>query len=440
VRVRGTVLYLSLFAALVCGCQNGADQGPGAGRVEGSKELEPPIGEQAATSEETSAGAPAATPEEPASPVGAPAEDNAPSRDKPAPPGEDASAAPSAAVSPRDAACYWPRFHGPRGDNISDATGLLKEWPEDGPPLAWTATGIGFGYSGVTIAEGLIYTSGNIEGENVITALDLGGEVEWQAANGPGFVDDSKYPGTRSTPTIDGALVFDESPVGRVGCFRAKTGEEVWSRNILDEFGAKNITWALAESLLVDGDRLIACPGGPDTAVVALDKRTGQMVWQSPSAEGDMAGYSTPTLAEYGGLRMIFVMTGRAIIGVNAADGDLLFRFPHETRYDINVEKPIFRDGMLYFTSGYGSGSVMLKLTVDGGKVSVEEAWRNKDLDNHHGGVLLLGGYLYGTGMRGKWVCLDWDTGETLLEARGIGKGSLTCAEGLLYALRSISS
>jgi len=358
--------------------------------------------------------------------------DQGPSSPPPVPTSPPPGPSTSPPLSPAEGG-FWPRFHGPRGDNVSDDTGLLTEWPEGGPPLVWTASGIGEGYSGVSIAEGLIYTSGNIEEKSVVTALTLDGQTEWQADNGPAWT--GSYPGTRSTPTIDGERVYDESPLGQVTCCKAKTGEKLWSRNILEEFGSKNIQWALAESVLIDGPRLICTPGGPNTAVVALDKMTGETVWQSPTAEGDLAGYCSPTLVEYQGLRMIFVMTARGVIGVNADSGDLLFRFPHETKYDINVQKPIFRDGMLFFTSGYGSGSVMLKLTVDGGSVSVEEAWRNKDLDNHHGGVLLLDGYLYGSDMRTKWLCLDWKTGETMYAERGVGKGSLTAAEGMLYVL-----
>jgi len=338
-------------------------------------------------------------------------------------------------VSSDGADCFWPRFHGPRGDNVSDDTGLLTEWPEGGPPLAWKVQGIGFGYSGVTIADGTLYTSGNIDGASTITAMSLDGEFRWQVNNGRAFDDDGSYPGTRSTPTIDGEFIYDQSPLGQVGCFRAKDGERVWTRNVLDDFDGEQTRWAVAESLLIDGDRVIASPGGRKTAVVALDKRTGETVWQSESAEGDAAGYCSPTLAEHGGLRMIFVMTGAAVIGVDADDGSLLFRFPHETRYGVNVQKPIFRDGLLFVSSGYGAGSVMIELNVSGKDVQVEEVWRNRRLDNHHGGVLLLGDYLYGTAAGGKWMCLDWNTGETELETRGLGKGSLTAADGLIYLL-----
>jgi outer membrane protein assembly factor BamB len=342
-----------------------------------------------------------------------------------------AVADPSAA--PADKTCSWPRFHGPHGDNISTETGLLRKWPEQGPKLAFVAKGIGEGFAGVTIADGLIYTCGNIDEKTVITALDLGGNIQWQVDNGGAWT--GEHPGTRGTPTIDGHRLYHESPLGEVVCLKAKTGERIWNLNILEQFGSENISWALAESLLVDGDRVICSPGGPNTAVVALDKMTGKTIWKSPSADGDLAGYATPTLAEYQGLRMIFTLTSKAVMGVNADTGDLLFRFPHKTDYDVNVLEPIFHDAALYVSTGYGSGSVMLKVHVDGQKATVEELWRSRALDNHHGGVILLDGYLYGSAHGGRWVCLDWQTGKTMYQARGVGKGSLTCAEGMLYTL-----
>jgi outer membrane protein assembly factor BamB len=142
-----------------------------------------------------------------------------------------------------------------------------------------------------------------------------------------------------------------------------------------------------------------------------------------------------PSLAEYGGLRMVLTMTAKALIGVNADTGDLLFRYPHKTAYDVNALMPIFHNGQIFISSGYGSGSELLKVQVDGDQAAVEKVWSSKDLDNHHGGVLLLDGYLYGSSFRGKWVCLDWKTGETMYSESGVGKGSLTYAEGMLYTL-----
>jgi len=329
----------------------------------------------------------------------------------------------------------WPRFHGADGTNRSPDTGLLQEWPSEGPELLWTAKGIGEGFSGVTLAGGLIYTVGNLDGNTVVTALDLDGAIRWQTPNGPAWT--KEHPGTRSTPTIDGDRLYDESPLGEVICLKAKTGEKVWSVNILKEFQAKNIGWALAESVLIDGQHVICCPGGERACVVALDKQTGQTVWEAKGT-GDLAGYASPVLAEYQGLRMILTMTSAALIGVNADDGNFLFRFPHKTAYDVNATMPIFHDGRVFISSGYRSGSVLLKLTVEGKKAGVEQVWESGELDNHHGGVILLDGYLYGAAHNangGKWICLDWNTGEMKYAERGVGKGSATYADGMLYTM-----
>ena len=205
--------------------------------------------------------------------------------------------------------------------------------------------------------------------------------------------------------------------------------------NVLECFCAGNITWALAESIVVDGNHVISTPGGPQTAVVALDKMTGETVWQSPSAEGDAAGYATPTLVEYEGKRLLITFTGKAVVCVDADSGKLYWRFPHETKYDVNALKPIFHEGQVFVSSGYGAGSRMLKVKVAGDQGEAEEVWTNADLDNHHGGVLLRDGYLYGAKFGRDWACLDWASGRTMYSAEGVGKGSLTCADGLLYTL-----
>ncbi len=327
----------------------------------------------------------------------------------------------------------WPRFHGPKGDNISAEKGLLKEWPKDGPGLLWTAKGIGAGFAGVTLAHGLIYTAGNLDGKTTITALDLDGKIQWQVPNGPAWTGDPA--GSRGTPTIDGDRLYHESPLGEVVCLNAKTGDMVWGLNILKDFEGENITWALAESLLVHGDRVIVCPGGNKASVAALDKNTGKTVWTAKST-GGKAGYATPAQAEHEGLRMILAMNQNALVGVNADGGGLLFRHEHRTQYDVNATTPILRDGQIFITSGYGSGSEMLKLTVDGKKASVERVWESQELDNHHGGVVFLDGCIYGAAHNkhgGGWICLDWKTGKMMYAEKGVGKGSLTCADGMLY-------
>jgi outer membrane protein assembly factor BamB len=196
---------------------------------------------------------------------------------------------------------FWPQFHGPNRDNISTEKGLLKKWPEEGPALLWTAKGLGHGYSTVSIASGMIYTAGSIEKETIITALNMDGKELWQVKNGKGWTGDR--PGTRGTPTIDGDQLYHESPLGDVVCLQAKTGKKIWELNILDKFKSKNINWALSESLLVDGDNLICCPGGPQTCMVALNKNTGAVVWKAASTN-EPAGYGSPIVVEYQGLRM----------------------------------------------------------------------------------------------------------------------------------------
>ncbi len=332
-------------------------------------------------------------------------------------------------------AADWPQFHGPRRDNKSDETGLLSSWPEDGPPLVWTARGLGHGFASVAMADGRLYTAGNLHDQTVITALDLEGNVLWQRENGPAWV--KSVPGARGTPTLDGDRLYHESPLGDVVCLQARTGRPVWSRNILEAFGSENITWALAESLLVDGPRLICNPGGPKTAIVALDKHSGRTVWQSASAGGDLAGYGSPILFQQAGRRIIAKLTSKALVGVDADSGKLLWRFPHETPFDENIFTPIYHDGRL-FISTRTTGSVMLRLDVQGDGATVTPVWRSQNLDNQHGGVVLVDGYLYGSchvRNHAQWVCLDWTTGKQRWANRLEGKGSLTYAEGMLYTM-----
>ncbi|MCS7237365.1 MAG: PQQ-like beta-propeller repeat protein [Thermoguttaceae bacterium] len=327
---------------------------------------------------------------------------------------------------------FWPRFHGPNFDNISPDKGLLKQWPEGGPPLRWKRTGIGEGFSSVTLADGRIFTAGNIGGKTVVTALDLEGRVLWQAENGPAWT--GSYPGTRGTPTIDGSRVYHESPLGQLSCYDAATGKVLWSVNILERFRSRNITWALAESVLIDGDRVICCPGGPEVSVVALNKLSGKTVWAAPST-GDLAGYASPSLGTFARRRIIFTMNARAIIGVDADRGELLFRHEHITDYDVNALMPIYRDGFVFVSTGYGTGAKLLRLVPAGRKIDVELIWAERRFDNHHGGVILLDGYLYGSNHQGRWMCLNFATGEIVYQHPGVGKGSLTYADGMFYVL-----
>jgi len=328
----------------------------------------------------------------------------------------------------------WPQFHGPNRNNISDETRLLKAWPEGGPKLLWTAQGLGHGFSSLAVAGGKIYTAGNIKEDTILTALGLDGKKLWQVKNGPAWTRD--YPGTRATPTLDGDRLYHQSPLGNIVCLQAQTGAPLWQLNVLEKFGSEPPRWGLAESLLIDGDHLICCPGGPQTCMVALDERTGAVIWEAPST-GEAAGYASAILAECDGMRIVIALTAKALIGVNADTGALLWHAEHESYADENILMPIYHEGHV-FVSTLKTGSVKWKINVRGGKASLEEQWRTDELDNHHGGVLLLDGYLYGTSTfrnRDHWVCLDWEKGAIQFVDKAVGKSSLTYADGLLYTL-----
>ncbi|MBN1418682.1 MAG: PQQ-binding-like beta-propeller repeat protein [Planctomycetes bacterium] len=326
----------------------------------------------------------------------------------------------------------WPQFHGPRRDNKSDETGLLEEWPPEGPRLLWSVEGIGEGFSTVAIAGGLIYTTGNVGEDTVITALDLGGRRKWTAKNGSHYR--RAVPGTRGTPTIDGDRLYHENADGDVICLDAREGERIWSLNILETFHGRNITWALAESLLIDGDKVICTPGGKGAGVVALDKRTGKTVWICDETD-DKPGYCSPIVVDHRGLRQIVTMLARSIVGIHAQTGKLLWRVDHVTPHDENITVPIYRDGCILVSTQY-TGSRMLRLHVDDQKASVQQVWLSEALDNQHGGIILVDGRVVGScrqEQRGPWACLEFETGERLFAERGIGRGSLTYADGMLY-------
>ena len=347
-----------------------------------------------------------------------------------------------AIVSASASAADWPQFHGPHRDNKSTDTGLLKKWPEGGPSRIWEATGIGQGYSTVAIVGNRIYTTGAIDGDCVITALDMEGRKVWTRRNGKAWA--RSYPGTRSTPTIaDGllGLLYHLSGIGNLVCLKADSGEPVWSANILEEFNGRNITWGLAESPLVLGDQVICTPGGEDVSMVAIDRRTGEVVWKCTGAQ-DRPGYASPILVEHQGLRQIVTAMSESIVGVRASDGKLLWRYPHKVYADENITTPLFHDGFL-IASGCGrKGTTSLKLQVSGDECSVKEHWHNRTLDNKQGGIVLFDGRPYGYAEFQKsepWVCLDFASGETVFQSAPLEStykyknGCLTYADGMFY-------
>ena len=337
-------------------------------------------------------------------------------------------------------AADWPQFHGPNRDNKSTDKGLLKTWPEGGPSRIWEAAGIGEGYSTVAIVGKRIYTTGEIDGDCIITALDTDGKKVWTRKNGKAW--DGSYPGTRSTPTITDGLLYHLSGIGNLICLKPDTGKMVWSTNILEEFDGRKPIWGLAESPLVIGDMVICTPGGEEVSMVALDRKTGKLVWKCTGA-GDKPGYASPILIEYQGLKQIATAMSESIVGVRASDGKLLWRYPHKVYADENITTPIFHNGFLIVSGCVRKGTTSLKLQVSGDECSVEQHWLNRTLDNKQGGIVLHDGRLYGyaetQGRTAPWMCIDFKSGETIFQSASLESsykyknGCLTYADGMFY-------
>jgi len=331
----------------------------------------------------------------------------------------------------------WPCFHGPKRDNKSPETGLLKQWPDGGPKRLWTASGLGKGYSSVSVAGGLIYTAGMIRKQTYVFAFDLDGKRRWWKRNGQSWQSTMRhamgYDGARSTPTYDDGRLYHLGERGRLAAFEAKSGREIWALDLLRQFGAETPRYGLAESVLIDGDRLICCPAGTKGYMVCLEKKTGKLVWANTGIEGTV-GYSSLVIREFGGFRQILGMSARVVFGVDAESGKLLWSVEHGNRRRNNATSPIFHKGHVFASSGYGKGSLVVRLRPVPGGIETEKLWASRLMDNHHGGVVLVRGHLYGAGHESRgWFCLDFMTGRQLWKAEG--KGSLTYADGMLYCL-----
>ena len=324
-----------------------------------------------------------------------------------------------------------PQFRGPNRDGKFDEQGLLKAWPQNVPPIVWVAKGLGKGYSSASVAKGKIYVSGMLEDQaGYIFVLNSDGVLEKKIPYGNETVD-KEAPGPRSTPTIDGDRLYILSGLGVVYCIDLAKGTKMWEVNILERFKAENNTWTLAESLLVDGDRVICTPGGPDAGVVALNKMTGETIWATKGLS-DKASYCSPQIYDHKGRRILLTETAKLVVCIDAATGALLWTHDHITAYDIHAVTPIYHDGLVYFTGGYGSGGGALELSPDGS--SVTEKWTDKNLDCQHDGVVLVDGYLYGTGhKKGELMCLEMATGKLMWSAKDVTQGVVVYADGMLY-------
>ena len=333
----------------------------------------------------------------------------------------------------RDAAGDWPQWRGPERNGLSRETGLLKTWPAAGPPIVWSVATLGAGYGSIATKRDRIFVQGAKDRQSIIYALNRAdGKGIWSKALGPAETND-RGPGPRGTPTLDDDRVYVLTERGMLACLRAEDGTSVWQRNILSDFSGRQISWLISESPLVDGNNVIVTPGGPRAGIVALDKMTGKTVWTSQQLS-DEAGYASPIAGDVQGVRVVMTLTSNAGVGVRATDGRLMWRFEPVANNTANVATPIFHDNKVFYSSNYGTGAALLGLTAQNGEVTARQIYFTREMQNHHGGIVLVDGYLYGFN-NSILTCLDFATGKMMWRDRSVGKGSLTYADGNLYIL-----
>jgi outer membrane protein assembly factor BamB len=327
----------------------------------------------------------------------------------------------------------WPQWRGPDRSGLSPETGLLQTWPKGGPAVVWAASDLGAGYGSVSVAGDRVFVQGMRNRQSVVMSLSRAdGRVVWTRPLGASGNND-RGPGPRSTPTIDGDRLYVLTENGHLACLRATDGSVVWQRNILTDFRARNINWLLSESPLVDGSRVIVSPGGRGAGMVALDKMTGKTVWESKELS-DEAGYASPIVADVHGVRTIMTLTADAGVGVRASDGKLMWRYRNVANRTANVATPVYGGNRVFYSSAYGTGGALLSLRAANGEVRAEEAYFTRDMQNHHGGMVLVNGYLYGFN-NAILTCLEFATGKMMWRDRSVGKGALAAADGHLYVV-----
>jgi outer membrane protein assembly factor BamB len=347
------------------------------------------------------------------------------------------------AAALRSADTDWPQWRGPDRTGLSSESGLLKSWPKDGPKLAWRIDGLGKGYSTPTVTGGKIYLLGTKEADgneqDVLIALsEKDGSRLWDLPIGP-TQDGQGYPGPRCSPTVDGDRVYALGAAGRLVCADVSKGSVHWEKELGEkgEFKGRIGGWKYAESPLIDGDVLVCTPGGPDAAIVALNKRTGGAIWKaavqvSGKRDYGTAMYSSAVVATIGGVKQYVQFFKGGVAGVDAKGGKLLWHYDHPANGTANCSTPIVKGDAVFAASSYSTGGGRADIVKTAGGFEAKEAYFIKQFQNHHGGMVLVGDHLYGTG-GGQLFCVNFKTGEIAWENKSVGKGSVVFADGHLY-------
>ena len=342
------------------------------------------------------------------------------------------------------------QWRGPDRSGVYNETSLLKEWPAEGPALLWSAEGIGKGYSSAVSDGNAVYVTGMKDSTDILTALSPEGKILWQTPFGPSWF--GSFPETRCTPTVEGDFIYLVSGGGTVACVLKSNGKIKWSVKGLEKFEGRYGQWGVCESPLMAGNKVIYTPAGPKTTIVALDKNTGETIWQSVSLN-DTGAYVSPRLVHYGNKDIIVTVINKFFFGTDLSNGNILWSFDYgnympEKGVKIwpgapktNTITPLFDQGFLYITGGYNHVGVMFRLSDDASGIT--RTWTDTVLDCHHGGVVLVNGFIYGSNWidnsKGNWCCLDWKTGKLMWEEKWFTKGPVIFADGMLYCLEEKS-
>jgi len=314
-----------------------------------------------------------------------------------------------------------------RTGNYPDSN-LLKEWPEAGPTLLWEFDDLGNGYSSAAITSKNIYINGEKDTINYLFALDLNGKLLWKSKVGKEWI--INYPGTRTTPTVVGDLIYTTTGWGIVACFDTKTRTKKWSKEFIKDFHGKFTRYGFSESVLVDEDKVFCSPGNADTNVVALDRFTGEIKWICKGL-GQKTAYCSPLLIKTTNRKILVTFSESALLGIDTKDGKLLWSHSQIDGNDIQVNTPLYENGYIYYVTGNGNGSVKLKLSEDGSKIT--EIWKNKSAKNSFGGFVKLNDFIYASGNRKRrWFSIDATTGQ-VKDSLKFDRGSTIAADGMLY-------
>ena len=321
------------------------------------------------------------------------------------------------------------QWRGPNRNGIYNETGLLKKWPEAGPKLLWHFDELGEGYTSAAVTAQGVFITGMINGKGTVFALDPKGKMLWKKEYGPEWTD--SHTGVRSTPLVIKDKLYLLSSFGKLFCMNCSDGQTVWKTDLVQQYGAENIQWGITENLLFDGNIVYCTAGGTGASLVALDINTGKEIWKSKT-NGEKSAYCSPMMITLQNRKIIVTIMQYSICGFDATSGNQLWKSEFKMDPDVHPNTPVYINGYLYCGSGYGLGSVMLKLAGDGNSVS--EVWKNQSCDPKMGGVVVLNGRIYGTGDKNrKLFCLDWKTGKELFSTKDLSPANIIADEGLLY-------